>query len=177
MKPDPGDQNTSRPSIRSTRATSPTIRRRVFLSACRNDRAVRYRDRLCRDGVAAEPGTRCAAGSAGKQTARIAAAPPIGHSLVDRPPGTAGEFRGRGYDDCIAPNETAMPPAAADLRGNWTREEALALYNAPSTTCCFGRRPCTASISIQPGAALEAAQHQDRRLPRGLRLLQPVGPS
>jgi hypothetical protein len=37
------------------------------------------------------------------------------------------------------------------------------------------RRPCTARISTPTGAALHAAVDQDRRLPRGLRLLPAIG--
>jgi biotin synthase len=37
----------------------------------------------------------------------------------------------------LRPNETSVTPTASDIRGNWTREEALALYQAPFNDLLF----------------------------------------
>jgi biotin synthase len=37
----------------------------------------------------------------------------------------------------LRPNETSVTPTASDIRGNWTREEALVLYQAPFNDLLF----------------------------------------
>ena len=62
------------------------------------------------------------------------------------------------------------------LRHDWTRAEAQALYDAPFNDLLFQAHVgAPAPFRAQQGPAQPAAVHQDRRLRRGLRLLQPVG--
>jgi len=62
--------------------------------------------------------------------------------------------------------------------GAWTLEKAQALHDAPFNNLLFlaqtVHRP---EFRSQKGPAQPASQHQDRRMPGRLRLLQPVGPS
>ena len=64
------------------------------------------------------------------------------------------------------------------LRHDWSREEAQALYDAPFNDLLF-KAQSVHRRHFDPNTVQRSRllSHQDRRLRRGLRLLQPVGAS